>query len=255
MAQQEKVTTEESVDKAWSRIGNSDWDQMAWFVKLANTGDFISMSAGELLLWQEEFMAMFLRGHAPVMQVPLESKRYPRSDGPSGTLLEWPTPTEMLEVRDVIKRPIDDLADGRATWIPGNGSFDVNYSVKFMGNPEYFNERDTEPRYFIFHNEVSSSRSYPEAFSLRLLRLLQAYPDMNRRHICADKLRRCPHCLMVFLQVKRSSRYCGPKCYTVDGMRRLRKQQKEQLMRKKGSKTPVRRSTRKVATRRGKANL
>lgn len=252
MAQQLKVTTEESIERAWNRIGHSEWDQMVWLVKLANTSDFETLSAGELLLWQEEFMAMFLRGHGPVIKTPLDHKRYPRSDGPKATFLEWPTPAEMLRIRDAIKRPIEDLADGRGTWIPEGGSFDVSYSVKFMGNPEYSEKPNTEPRYLVDRNESSGvGSSYQQRFMLRLLCLLEAYPDKNRRSICADKLRRCSYCPKVFLQVKRSSRYCSRGCYTVAGMRRLRGERKAKLAVKKVRRAPVHRARRKGRARRG----
>jgi hypothetical protein len=78
------------------------------------------------------------------------------------------------------------------------------------------------------------------------------HPDKNRRDFCADKLRRCLHCQSVFLQVKRSAKYCRSKCYTVACMRRLRAKRKAQLAMKKTSKARVRRPTRKAGSQRGK---
>lgn len=239
----QRITTEESINKVWGRIGNDEGSQMAWFVKLANTKGFATMSTDTQLLWQEEFMAIMLRGHEPVMKAPLDRKRYPRSDSPVASMMDPPTPIEMQEVRAVIRQPINDLADGRQTWIPPLGSFEISYSVKFMGNPAHFNKPHTEPRYLVFHNEVggdSGPNPYQRPLLLRLLRLLEAYPDKNRRDTSADKLRRCPHCQEVFLQVKRSSRYCQPKCYQRAGMKRLRAERKAQQAMKKAKKTRLR---------------
>lgn len=231
-----RITTESMVEKAWSRIGNTEWDQMAWFVKLANASDLVTLSPEQQRIWQEEFMAMLLRNHEALTPPPQASKRYPRSGGESATGIDWPSTTEMLAVQEVVKRQIDSLADGKETWIPEQGTFNVDYSVKLMANPRYAEDTDKEPRYLVYHHEVASG-SYPRTFLLRLLRLLTSYSDKNRQYICADKIRRCLKCKTVFLQVKRSSRYCSAACYTVACMRRLREERKCKHDKKRSKKT------------------
>ncbi len=68
----------------------------------------------------------------------------------------------------------------------------------------------------------------------------------------ADKIRRCKLCQKVFLQIKRSAKYCGSKCYTVAGMRRLRAERKTQTALKMKNKKQAHRTTRKGGSRHGK---
>jgi len=231
-----RITTEAMVEKAWNRIGNTEWDQMAWFVKLANASDFVSLCPEKQRAWQEEFMAILLRNQETLTKAPLASKRNPPSGGESATGIDWPSPTEMLAVQEVVKRQIDRLADGKETWIPEQGTFNVDYSVKFMANPRYAENTDKEPRYLVYHHEIASG-SYPRTFLLRLLRLLTSNSDKNGQYTCADKIRRCLKCKTVFLQVKRSSRYCSAACYTVACMRRVREERKCKYNNKRSKKT------------------
>ncbi len=222
-------------EKALSRIGLDPWSQMVWFVKLANTTGFEAMTDGEQLLWKEEFVAMGLKGNKPVMEVPSDTKRYPRSpQGPPPTLDEMqavgifpPDPAQMQKVRDVIASHINDLADDKGTLI---GGFDITLTVSFHKNAAY-NQNKERPRYLIFLGEVGRAVSniYRQTLLLRMAKLLEVY---------ADKVRRCEHCKTVFLQLKRTAKFCGPKCYTVAGMRRLREEQKKQEALKIKTKKP-----------------
>ena len=203
--------------KAWSRIGNDDWDQMAWFVRLTNTTAFEQMPKEAQSLWQEEFAAILLRGAAPVIGVPKDARRYPRSTPTESHYVPYlPSNAQMQEVRDVITPHIMDLADDKGTLI---GNFTVSLSVSFHKNAAH-NREPSLPRYHIYQGETSglaTSNIYRRALLLRVSNLLGVH---------ADKIRRCKLCRNIFLQLKRSAKYCGPKCYTVGCMQVFRASQK-----------------------------
>jgi hypothetical protein len=229
------ILDENAIDKILGKIGRGMWSQMAWFVKLVNSPDFSSMSDGEQLTWREEF-AVMSSGYQPMLQVPSDPVRYPRSDSKMAVLV--PTTTQMEKTKDPIAEVIKDLADGRGTSIPMRGCFEISYFVKFMGNPKYFKHPDREPRYLVFRNEAVVGISPLQA---RLLRLLETSADTRGVHTFADRVRRCPNpdCNRVFLQVKRTSRYCSNRCQSAEGMRSFRGREKERALKVKGKGGPV----------------
>jgi hypothetical protein len=229
-------------EKAWERIGVDEWSQMNWFMKLAKTTDFETMTEGEQLLWKEEFAAMSSKASSPLIGVPPDTKWYPgsaRSKASQTSLQVAPafSPAQMQEVRDAIKPHIDRLADDNYIII---GGFTVTYTVSFHKNAAYEKNREL-PRYLVDRGEMGGSPQ--DRLLLHMSKLLETY---------VDKVRRCPHCKKVFLQFKRSAIYCGPKCYTVAGMRRLRAKRKTQTGVKRKNKKQVHRPTRRGGSRHGK---
>ena len=211
---QQPLYIEVSTEQALSRIGTDEWSQMAWFVKLANTTGFATMTPGERLMWEEEYVAMYLKGNGPLMDVPPDRKRYPRS--PASHLIQtvpyFPSPAQMQLVRDIIAPHMEDLADDKGTMF---GAFQIEITICFRKNPHY-DEKLKEPRYVIERGEMSWQETdsvYHRVLVIRAARLLEMY---------ADKVRRCKHCTKLFLQLKRSAQYCGSKCYTVGCMREYR---------------------------------
>ncbi len=219
------------VEKILSRIGHDARHQMAWFVKLANASRFDAMTEGERLVWEEEIAAM-LHKTPPAMPAPPDTKRYPWSlesnpaivddmplfDYRKGGIL--PTTAHMLEVRDAITPPIERLADGKGADM---GPYDFTYMVKFLYNPAHEKNADL-PRYVIQRGEVATGRaSNPliRSLSFQVTRLLDTYGY-------AEKIHRCRLCRKVFLQLRRSATYCGPKCYTVGVMRELRERRRRE---------------------------
>jgi len=212
-----------AIEKTLGRIGFDVWSQMTWFIKLVNSAGFETMTPGEQLSWQEDFAGMALLDCQPVMHVPSDRLRYPRSE--SDMAATWfPTPREMERIRAPIARMMNDIADGRGTSLPEKGCFEVSYFVKYVGNPEHQKQPDVAPRYLVFRSETSGHTHSLQRF---LLRLLESFPDTRRIHTCADKLRRCPHCKKIFLQAKRTSRYCGNRCQSAVGMRRHREKNRK----------------------------
>lgn len=229
-------------DKAWSRIGLDDWSQMNWFVKLANTTGFETMTEGERLVWKEEFSAMLAKGNSPISEAPRDPKRYPGAPGSktSQTSLQMTpsfSPDQMQQARDAIAVHLDKLADDQGTSL---GSFSITYTVSFHRNENH--DEDTEsPRYLVYRGEIGGSPR--DRLLLRMSKLLETF---------ADKIRRCSHCKKVFLQLKRSAKYCGPQCYSVAGMRRIRAERKTQPGVKRKDRKTVRRARRKKESRQGK---
>jgi len=233
---QQRIVTE----KAVSRMGLNSWSQMAWFVKLVNANGFESMTDGEQLLWKEEFVAMwFLKENITLIAIPPDTKRYPRSPQlprhSSGQTQDYGMPppltsAQMQEARDVIAKHINELADDRGTLI---GGFDITYTISFHKNAAY-DQNPKVSRYLIYRGETGGAvyNIYQFSFLLHASKLLEKY---------ADKVRRCDHCKNVFLQVKRTGKYCGSKCYTVAGMRRLRTERKTQMPLKMKAKKQSRR--------------
>ena len=234
-------------EKAWSRMGRATWSQMEWFVKLTNTAGFESMSAGEQLTWQEEFVAMWGERYMGFLETPPDTKRYPRPPSTPHQMRESaippPTPAQMQEVRDVIASHIDELADDKGTRI---GGLNISYTVAFYKNPAYDQNKELD-RYLIHRGETADpvSNIYRQNLLLRVSKLLDAEKY-------ADKVRRCEHCKKVFLQLKRTAKYCSSKCYTVAGMRRLRAERKTQTALKMKNKKQAHRATRKGESRHGK---
>lgn len=222
-------------EKAWDRIGLDEWSQLKWFVKLANTSGFETMTEGEQLLWKEEIAAMLSKASSPITGGPPDTKRYPgaaRSKASQTVLQQTPafSPAQLQQARDTIAPHLDNLADDQATIF---GGFHITYTVSFQKNADY-DENTESPRYLVYRGE--SGGSPQDHLLLRLSKLLETY---------ADKIRRCPHCKKMFLQFKRSAKYCSPKCYTVAGMRRLRAELKRQRALKITNKKQARRNRRK----------
>jgi hypothetical protein len=229
-------------EKTWDRIGLDDWSQLKWFVKLANTTDFETMTDGEHLVWKEEFSAMLSKPSSPITGGTLDTKRYPGSAGSkvSQTALQiTPTfiPTKMRQIRDNIAPHLEKLADDQGTIL---GGFHFTYTVSFHRNADYDEETES-PRYFVYRGEMGGSPH--ESLLLRMTKLLETY---------ADKIRRCPHCKKIFLQLNKSAKYCGPKCYTVAGMRRIRAERKTQPIVTSKNKKQAPRASRKKESRQGK---
>jgi len=217
---QQRSLQESTIEKAEARIGLDSRHQMAWFVRLANTPAFGTMTDGEHLLWQEEFVAMWIRGNLSVLGVSRDTKRYPRPHPrPPATPAEMqalgvfypPAPAQMQEVRDVIAGHINGLADEKGTRI---GGIQVSLTIDFYPNPAY-DQNKKLPRYLIYRGEVGEPvyNIYQQTLLLRAAKLFETY---------ADKIRRCALCQKIFVQLKRSAKYCGPKCYTVGCMREFR---------------------------------
>ena len=125
-----------STEKALSRIGADQRSQMAWFVKLANTTGFVNMTPGGRLMWEEEYVAMYLKGLTPLMDIPQDRKRYPRPPGsqPAQSVNHLPSPAQMQKVRDAIAPHMEDLADDKGTMF---GAFQIEITIRFYRNPRY----------------------------------------------------------------------------------------------------------------------
>lgn len=184
------------IEKAWGRIHHTPWDQMNWFVRLANT-DLHALSSGDLTNLRDEFLAMLTE----------EGGRYQRR-------LEAPSQEDMLEVQQEAKRIIGDIAHGRDT---STQPITVTYRVQFTKtSPEQ--EAAGKPRYYIYRGEVGEpSTLYGGPLREKLTELLDEY---------VNSIRACEHCEKLFLQVRSDARYCGRGCHSVAYMRKKRMEEK-----------------------------
>jgi hypothetical protein len=221
---------DEAIDKAWSRIQKTEWDQMNWFVKLANT-DLSSISEGDLLNWKDEFRAM-CQGNNRNASAP---------DSP-------PSSEDMAEVQTESRRMLWALAQGREIH---SKRVLIHYSVLFQKtSPEQ--EQTGLPRYQIYRGEVGEPQTlFGGTLCGRLTQLLEKY---------ANNIRQCPHCQKLFLQVRSDGRYCSRRCHSVAGMRMARNPDKvtEAIPAKKEKqlhpKKPTRAKTRIVQPGRRRSN-
>jgi hypothetical protein len=198
-------------EKAWTRIGGRDeWSQMAWFVKLANT-DLDGLSPGDIQNWLDECHA--------IRMVPeglfSDRKRYPHHRGWIGS--PSPTLTDLQNIKAEIAPHLDRLANDKDTEI---GPITVQHRTRFRKSNEAERNGGYPPTLiYQIAMSIDSKRSWSDDLLLRMTRLLQQF---------VDNIRRCPHCKKVFVQLRRNATYCGPSCYTVAGMQRLRATRRKQ---------------------------
>ena len=213
MTQQSVPGRNAALEKAWGNIIFDHWDQMAWFVKLANI-DMSKLTPGDIQNLQDQCEAIRM---VPISFYPISSdrKRYPFHRGWMAG--ESPTLRDLQNIHDAIAPCLNKLADGVEVSF---GPTQVTHTIRFRKSTEVEQEAGYPP-HLIFPYAVlrGGSHSWPDEFLLRAARLLEEF---------VDGIRRCPHCKKVFLQLRRNATYCGPGCYSVAGMRRLRAEQRVQ---------------------------
>ncbi len=222
MAQQSVSERNAALEKAWANIMFDRWDQMAWFVKLANT-DMAALTPGDIQNLQDQCEAI-RRVPISFYPIPSDRKRYPFHGGWGASAS--PTLRDLQNIHDTIALRLNKLADGEKVSF---GPIQVTHTISFRKSNEA-EQRAGYPPYLISPYAVlrSGSQSWPDEFVLRAAQLLETY---------VDSIRRCPHCKDVFLQLRRNANYCGPACYSVAGMRRLREEQRAQKELKLKQKT------------------
>lgn len=189
------------------------WDQMAWFVKLANTA-MATLTPGDIQNLQDQCEAI-RKVPIPFRPIPSDRKRYPFQSwwGASAS----PTLRDLQNIHDAIAPRLNDLANGANVSF---GPIEVTHTTRFQKSNEA-EQQAGYPPHRISPCAVlrAGSQSWPDEFVLRAALLLETY---------VDGIRRCPHCTKVFLQLRRNANYCGPACYSVAGMRRVREEQRAQ---------------------------
>ena len=223
MTQQPVSAHDAALEKAWERIGHDRWDQMTWFVKLANI-DLAALSPGDVQNLQDECQAIRMVAIS-FHSIPSNRKRYPFLRGWNSSLS--PTVRDLENIHAAIAPHLNNLADGMEVSL---GPVQVAHTTRFRKTTE--NERKGGyPPHVIYPTAIlkAGSHSWPDEFLLRTARLLEEF---------VDGIRRCPHCKKVFLQLRRNATYCGRACHSVAGMRRIRtKQAFEKQVKTQGRKT------------------
>jgi len=232
---------QKTLSAAWTRIHHSEWNQIAWFVRLVNT-DMTKLSEGDLLKWKEDFRAMECEdSDLGIFQRPSENDvRYWKPNNlPVRSLPNLPALEDMQEVRSAVTQVLTDLADGRDTDGP---RLYAEYYVSFK-KTSVSDEKRGLPRYQIMRCEIGQPLIlYSETLPIRLALLLE-------RH--AEKVRRCLGCKQIFVQLKKTRKYCESRCQARTSMQKLRKRRKD-LEEKKGTSKTQKHDRRSKGAVRGK---
>lgn len=233
MTQQSVSERNAALEKAWANIIFDHWDQMAWFVKLANT-DMAALTPGDIQNLQDQCEAIRMR-QISLYPIPSDRKRYPFHGGWGAS----PSPTlrDLENIHAAIAPRLNKLADGVEVSF---GPVQVTHTISFRKSNEA-EQRAGYPPHLIFPYAVlrAGSQSWPDEFLLRAARLLEEF---------VDGIRRCPYCKKLFLRLRRNATYCGRSCHSVAGMQRLRAQQALEMK----TKTQGRNTTRKGRSPHGK---
>ncbi|GKS64841.1 hypothetical protein YTPLAS72_21450 [Nitrospira sp.] len=233
MTQQSADAFRIAMDQAWTRIGRDRWSQMKWFIDLANK-DFEQLSAGDTQNLLDECMAIHL---VPFHSILSDRMRYPYKYGSNAST---PQRHDLQNIRAAIAPPLNNLADGRDAKF---GPVSVSHTTTFRRATD--NERQAGyPPYLIFPMATISigSHTWQNEFLLRTAQLLEetaVRKPGGKEEKFVDRIRRCPHCQKLFVQLRGNAAYCGRTCHSVAGMRKRRAVDKAQtevtLQRKKQS--------------------
>ncbi len=167
---------------------------MGWFVALAGT-DLTACSEGDLKNLQDACEVIRM---VPISlsRARVDRTRYDRAAGWVGSA--WPDLHELTAIHEAVAAPIKQLAD-----LTDDGhacvrfSSTVTHTVEFYKASEAAQREGYAPLMIASTDEVagSSPHVWRDQFTFRAASLLETY---------ADKIRRCPHCTTVFLQLRKT---------------------------------------------------
>jgi hypothetical protein len=167
----------------------SEWDQMNWYVTLANA-DMGHLSPGETLSLQEEVRSLERTLFRDILKVPL------------------PELEEIRNLHSIIRTHLESLADKGYAVI---GPFSLKVHIVRPKVPPF---EHGQGWYDLVH--------YPDLTEGDLL----AYHMSQLLQKFGHAIRRCPHCNKIFLQQRRNGRYCGRTCQSRAVMKRIRAEKK-----------------------------
>ena len=195
----------------------SPWHQMNWYVELARM-DLAKLRPGDLLNLQDEFVSR--------MQFLMLCNPTP------------PTPSEIEGVQAAIRPHLERLADRKDTTI---GPFTTHRVVEFHWLPKKAVKSDQRvsgiKRYFqtriaTYELPQENNGEHVSTFLANMADLLETY---------GRSIRRCPKCGRIFLQFRRTARYCNRKCQAVSAVQKIRAKHKKESSPHDRNKVPVRR--------------
>jgi hypothetical protein len=227
MTQQAVSERRAALEKKWGHIMFDRWEQMKWFVTLANTDltDQAVCSDGDFQNWQDACEAIRM---VPIFlsPVPVDRKRYIPTGGGVGSVS--PTRLDIENIHEAIAQPLKDLADGVKDRVQF-GPVSVSHTIGFRTTNEAQRQAGYFPHVISSAANVTgdSHQVWRGEFMLRAGRLLETF---------VDNIRRCPHCKRVFVQLRKNATYCGPPCYSVAGMRNLRARRAAEAAQRKAKK-------------------
>ena len=201
-------------EKARERIGGDPWYYTAWFIRLANL-DIHNLSEGDLKNLQEE-CEVIRDLHVPFRPMEQDRKRYPFLRG--GPFYGPTTVKQLLSLQKYVLEHLSAIADGEDAKF---GPFVIQHETRFTRSSEK-EKSGGYPNYRIYRIEIlqsSKESNFRDQMLIRLARLLEA--DVANEPL-VERVRRCPHCGKLFLQLRSNATYCGRICHSRAGMKKLR---------------------------------
>lgn len=208
---------EDQEEQVLARIGFrvGSWEQMRWYVGLT-TKKLTKLTKGEFQTLQEEFMAV---------RTFLFPNRKPR----------WPTTIgQMIDLQATLSRHLSDLLDHRFVKL---GPFEIIHEIYLSETlPFESGELTLEERLHPRPLSLAGTRrvSYQTRLSLsddkgnmwlldHFARLLGEFGSA----IC-----RCPHCNSLFLQLRKSAKFCKRECQNQAAMKKIRERRRQERPKK-----------------------
>jgi len=197
-----------------------DWERLNWYVQLI-TRRLDCVSGGELLMLQEEFGALerTLRGNDKSVKPSLEA---------------------IKGFQNSVKRYLECLVDDDKTTL---GPFLVSIEVSLPRAAAERGERNKDGISMLFRSKDRTTSTLNRITSRQTVKEMEPCLLYHMAQLLAQfgaSLKRCNHCLRIFLQSRRHAAYCGRKCQSVAAMREVRRKLKErQSKRRKTRKQDV----------------
>ncbi|MDN5941098.1 MAG: hypothetical protein L0H94_04355 [Nitrospira sp.] len=209
MTQRSPVMYDPRDEAALRRINyfKGDWDRLNWYVQLmAKRLD--GLSAGELLMLQEEFAALerTLRGNDKSVKPSLEA---------------------MKGFQTSVKRYVECLVDDDKTTL---GPFLVSIEVYVPLAAAERGERNKDwisQRFGPVDRKTSTLPRITSRETVKGMEPCLLYHLAKLLEQLGASIKRCNHCLSIFVQSRRHAAYCGRQCQSVAAMREVRRKRKE----------------------------
>ena len=210
MTQRSPVMYDPRDEAALRRINyfTGDWDRLNWYVQfMARRLD--CLSAGELLMLQEEFAALerTLSGNDQSVKPSLEAiKRFQTS----------------------VKRYLECLIDDDKTTLgPFLVSIEVYLPLAAEERGEWNKDDWISKRFGPIDRNTSTLPRITSRETIKEMEPCLLYHMAKLLEQLGASIRRCNHCSGIFVQSRRNAAYCGRKCQSVAAMREVRRKRKE----------------------------
>lgn len=190
------------------RLGNTIWEKLEWFVKFAQK-DLNQATEGEKLSIQEELATLEL--FTVINDV--------RASSTSVPLPEWST---VKNTQKVIYGWLTDWVDHSQVLI---GPFTLELEIKRVSRTEDLLKAYSPKSQTLIPGQEPFGQVARFNFKDKNQAVLYRFTELIKEH--GTVVTRCPHCLRIFLKLRKNARYCGRSCHSVAGMRAKRAKERE----------------------------